>query len=49
MTVRVRKSLTGEVTSTTPEAKVTKTARGLRDVNSRAVSNGPRPSSPARR
>ncbi|HTQ12009.1 MAG TPA: hypothetical protein VMI31_18245 [Fimbriimonadaceae bacterium] len=36
VTVRVRKSLTGEVISTSPEAKVTKTARGLRDVNSRA-------------
>jgi hypothetical protein len=35
VTVRVRKSLTGEVVSTTPGAKVTKTARGLRDVNSR--------------
>jgi len=36
VTVRVRKSLTGEVLTTMPEAKVTKTARGLRDVNSRA-------------
>jgi hypothetical protein len=37
VTVRVRKTLTGEVTSTTPDAKVTKIARGLRDVNSRAT------------
>lgn len=36
VTVRVRKSLTGEVIASTPEAKVTKVARGLRDVNSRA-------------
>ncbi len=36
VTVRVRKSLTGEVLSTLPDAKVVKTARGLRDVNSRA-------------
>lgn len=36
VTVRIRKQLTGEVVSTDPEAKVTKTARGLRDVNSRA-------------
>ncbi len=36
-TVRVRKLLTGEVISTSPLAKVTKTARGLRDVNSRAL------------
>lgn len=36
VTVRVRKSVTGEVVSSTPEAKVVKVARGLRDVNSRA-------------
>lgn len=36
VTVRVRKSLTGEVISTSPIAKITKSARGLRDVNSRA-------------
>jgi uncharacterized FlaG/YvyC family protein len=37
VTIRVRKQVTGEVTKTTPEAKVTKIARGLRDVNSRAT------------
>lgn len=37
VTVRVRKQLTGEVISTLPEAKVVKTARGLRDVNSGAA------------
>lgn len=37
VTIRIRKQVTGEVTSTSPEAKVTKIARGLRDVNSRAT------------
>jgi hypothetical protein len=37
VTVRVRKTLTGEVIASAPEAKVTKIARGLRDVNSRAL------------
>lgn len=37
VSVRIRKNLTGEVLSSSPEAKVTKTARGLRDVNSRAL------------
>jgi hypothetical protein len=36
VTVRVRKNVTGEVIASSPEAKVTKVARGLRDVNSRA-------------
>lgn len=35
--MRIRKSLTGEVVSTDPSAKVVKIARGLRDVNSHAL------------
>ena len=37
VTIRIRKQATGEVTGTSPAAKVVKTARGLRDVNSRAT------------